>query len=77
MAFSDVYHQLSLLMRALLGRWPSKGRFRLAMQELNTRGLFSVNGPQGTGKTTLLRDVRDENHLKVVLLHYVHCRHRP
>ncbi len=50
-----------------LGRWPSKGRHslvllqqvsvNLAMQELKDGGVFSVNGPPGTGKTTLLRDV--------------------
>jgi hypothetical protein len=50
-----------------LARWPGKGRHslvllqqtavNLAMQELENEGLFSVNGPPGTGKTTLLRDV--------------------
>ena len=50
-----------------LARWPGKGRYslvllqqsavNLALQELEGDGLFSVNGPPGTGKTTLLRDV--------------------
>ncbi|MDB9953314.1 AAA domain-containing protein [Porticoccaceae bacterium] len=50
-----------------LGRWPGKGRhslvllqqtaINLAVQQLKDGGLFSVNGPPGTGKTTLLRDI--------------------
>ena len=50
-----------------LGRWPVKGRFPLVLLQqaalnigrscLKEGGLFSVNGPPGTGKTTLLRDV--------------------
>jgi hypothetical protein len=48
-------------------RWPGKGRrplvllqqaaVNLAMRDLNTDGILAVNGPPGTGKTTLLRDV--------------------
>jgi hypothetical protein len=50
-----------------LARWPGKGRHslvllqqtavNLALRELENEGIFSVNGPPGTGKTTLLRDV--------------------
>ncbi|WP_033069425.1 DEAD/DEAH box helicase [Thalassospira australica] len=49
------------------GKWPGKGRFPLALlqqaavnatnaQQIKT-GVLAVNGPPGTGKTTLLRDV--------------------
>jgi hypothetical protein len=48
-------------------RWPGSGRHplvvlqqaavNLALSELNTDGILAVNGPPGTGKTTLLRDI--------------------
>lgn len=50
-----------------LGRWPGRGRFPLALLQqaavnatnlsLMRTGILAVNGPPGTGKTTLLRDV--------------------
>jgi hypothetical protein len=49
------------------GRWPGHGRFPLALLQqaavngttggLSDTGVLSVNGPPGTGKTTLLRDI--------------------
>ena len=48
-------------------RWPGNGRYplvllqqaavNLAMRDLKTDGILAVNGPPGTGKTTLLRDI--------------------
>lgn len=50
-----------------LGSWPGKGRFplallqqcavNLALEDLKKDGIVAVNGPPGTGKTTLLRDI--------------------
>ncbi|MEN5300122.1 AAA domain-containing protein [Brucella sp. TWI559] len=57
--------------RVNLGRWPTDpSRSMSLMQQfsinaafarLQQSGVFSVNGPPGTGKTTLLRDVIAEN----------------
>lgn len=50
-----------------LGSWPAAGRFPLALlqqaavngttESIKDTGILAVNGPPGTGKTTLLRDV--------------------
>ena len=65
------------------GRWPAAsiqplnaGQLRAVhgafFQIGSTTGLFSVNGPPGTGKTTLLRDVVAE----VVVTRAMHLAHR-
>ncbi len=53
--------------RVPLIRWPSRGRYPLylmqqaainhSVKELENVGMVAVNGPPGTGKTTLLRDI--------------------
>lgn len=53
------------------GRWPEKAEYALSLMQqfavnaffhdARTMPLFSVNGPPGTGKTTLLRDIFAEN----------------
>jgi hypothetical protein len=57
--------------RTNAGHWPEASSQKMslmqqfaintAFERLKTEGLFSVNGPPGTGKTTLLRDMICEN----------------
>ena len=65
---SDVLYEILSPEYFPSGRWPCKGHFPLVfsqqfavnsmMKSLSARGgVFPVNGPPGTGKTTLLRDV--------------------
>ena len=50
-----------------LGRWPSQFNLSLMQQvavniaKENPKEIFSVNGPPGTGKTTLLKDIVANN----------------
>jgi hypothetical protein len=71
--YADIANDESLLKNTLrpsrlpLSRWPVKGRHPLYMmqqvavnhitEELNESGMAAINGPPGTGKTTLLRDI--------------------
>ncbi|WP_455296529.1 DEAD/DEAH box helicase [Brucella pituitosa] len=57
--------------RVNIGRWPTDPQHTMSLMQqfsinaafsrLQDGGVFSVNGPPGTGKTTLLRDVIAEN----------------
>lgn len=57
--------------RLMAGRWLDRPNHAMslmqqfainsAFENLKTAGVFSVNGPPGTGKTTLLRDIFAEN----------------
>ena len=56
------------------GRWPDPLSFQQSLMQqfainatldsLKEKGVFSVNGPPGTGKTSLLREIIAENIVK-------------
>ncbi|MBP1040988.1 ATP-binding protein [Vagococcus sp. BWB3-3] len=61
----DLITQLLDIEKLPAGRWPSNNNFKLSLMQqvaVNSiinekKDIFSVNGPPGTGKTTLLKDV--------------------
>jgi hypothetical protein len=63
----ELVKQLLTPMRLPLCRWPVRGRHPLVLMqqaainhattELKVAGIAGINGPPGTGKTTLLRDI--------------------
>ncbi|QDO84134.1 DNA helicase I [Shewanella psychropiezotolerans] len=67
---SLIRKHLSLNMTPL-GRWPGEDEHSMSMmqqfaintlyKELEEQGVYSVNGPPGTGKTTMLRDIIANN----------------
>ncbi len=74
-----IYHFLTKTLtakKAPLGKWPSKYMpalmqqiaINLAIDEENPLPIFSVNGPPGTGKTTLLKEIIVNNVVKKAIL---------
>lgn len=75
----DVVLQHLAPVRAPAGRWPAKATHPLATSQQfainaitdqlgETGGMFAVNGPPGTGKTTMLRDL-----IAAVVVNRAHC----